>query len=74
MPKSLEGIRVHFTFTEPRASPRRTCPPMTIARINAIRGLWIEAMKRADATETTFESGVVTFNTHAKEEVHVSIP
>jgi len=75
MPKSLEGIRIHFTFTEPHASPRRTCPPMTIARINAIRMLWTAAMKRANAAETTFETGVVTFRTHAEQgDDHVSIP
>lgn len=67
-PRSLEGVRLHFTFTQPRSVARRACPPMTIARINDIRGLWVAAANYAGVAEVTFETDVIAFNANVKED------
>ena len=59
-PTSLEHIRLHFTFTEPKAVDRKRCPPMTVARIGGIKTLWVAAANNAGALEVTFITGAIT--------------
>ncbi|MBI4143162.1 hypothetical protein HY480_04785 [Candidatus Uhrbacteria bacterium] len=67
-PTSLERVRLHFTFTEPKTIARRRCPPMTVARIRGIQGLWTAAANHAGALEITFSTGAITLYQNETED------
>ncbi|MBI4434979.1 hypothetical protein HY635_04190 [Candidatus Uhrbacteria bacterium] len=67
-PTSLEHIRLHFTFTEQKTIVRKRCPPMTVARIRGIQGLWTAAANHAGVLEITFETGAITLHENEMED------